>query len=57
MIAGFLAQGYTMSQAACLGVYAHGRAGDLAAEEKGEAAMIAGDLIEKIPQAIKEIIE
>ncbi len=54
MICGFLAQGYTAGQAACLGVYLHGLAGDLAAKEKGEIAMIAGDLIEKIPAAIQE---
>jgi NAD(P)H-hydrate epimerase len=57
MIGSFLAQGYSASQAACLGVYLHGRAGDLAAEEKGEASMIAGDLIEKLPQAIKETMD
>ena len=57
MIAGLLAQGYTSTEAACLGVYLHGLAGDLAAGEKGEMAMIAGDLIEKIPQAIREISE
>jgi len=54
MIGSFLAQGYSASQAACLGVYLHGLAGDLAAREKGEIAMIAGDLIDKIPQALKE---
>jgi hydroxyethylthiazole kinase-like uncharacterized protein yjeF len=57
MITGLLAQGYTSTDAACLGVYLHGLAGDLAAQEKGEMAMIAGDLIEKIPQAIKEITD
>ncbi len=57
MIGSLLAQGYSASQAACLGVYLHGMAGDLAAQEKGEIAMIAGDLIEKIPQALKETTE
>ncbi|MGC1456124.1 MAG: NAD(P)H-hydrate dehydratase [Nitrospirota bacterium] len=57
MIGGLLAQGYSASQAACLGVYLHGRAGDLAAAEKGEASMIAGDLIEKIAEALKETTE
>jgi hydroxyethylthiazole kinase-like uncharacterized protein yjeF len=43
--------------AACLGVYLHGRAGDLAAAHKGETAMIAGDIIECLPNAIRELEE
>ncbi|RMH37431.1 MAG: NAD(P)H-hydrate dehydratase [Nitrospirae bacterium] len=52
MITGFLAQGLSSWQAAQAGVYLHGLAGDLAANEKGYAGLIAGDLIERIPDAI-----
>lgn len=37
------------------GVYLHGLAGDIAAGEKTEAGMIAGDVIEAIPAALKRI--
>jgi NAD(P)H-hydrate epimerase len=52
VIAGLIAQGYSPDQAARLGVYLHGLAGDLAAAEVGEVGFIAGDLIQRIPAAI-----
>ena len=53
MIAALLGQGLGGFEAARLGVYLHGLAGDLAAKEKAQAGMIASDIIGKIPQAIK----
>ncbi|WBO84444.1 NAD(P)H-hydrate dehydratase [Hymenobacter yonginensis] len=41
--------------AALLAVYAHGRAGDLAAAETGEAGLIAGDLVQFIGPALREL--
>jgi NAD(P)H-hydrate epimerase len=52
MIAGLIAQGHTPDTAACLGVYLHGLAGDLAAAEVGAVGLLAGDLIHRIPAAI-----
>ena len=50
-----LAQGYAPGDAAVLGVYVHGLAGDLAANELGQISMTAGDLIRYLPQAWKEL--
>jgi len=36
-------------------VYLHGLAGDLAAREKGQNAMIAGDLLDTVPQAFRRL--
>lgn len=55
MIAAFLARGMEPYEAAVAGAYIHGRAGDLAARVKGEVAMIAGDIIDFLPVAFKEI--
>jgi NAD(P)H-hydrate epimerase len=44
-IAGLLAQGLTLSQAANLGVTIHAMAGDRAAREGGERGLLAGDLM------------
>lgn len=51
MISGFLGQGLNPLEASILGVYMHGLAGDIAADEKGEYSLIATDIIDKIPAA------
>lgn len=53
IIAALLGQGLSAFEAAKTGVYLHGLAGDLAAKEKTQAGMIASDIIDKIPEAIK----
>ncbi len=54
IIAAFLAQGIPAFTAARLGVYLHGLAGDLAAKGKTKACLIATDIIETIPAALKK---
>lgn len=51
IITSLLAQGYLPENAAILGVYLHGVAGDLAKEQVGEASMIASDIIDQLPNA------
>ena len=48
MILSLLAQRYTPQEAALLGVYLHGKAGDEAAKEIGENSMIARDIVKSI---------
>ncbi len=48
IILGLLAQNYTAEDAALIGVYLHGLAGDLAAAKEGQQAMIAGDITEQL---------
>ncbi|MFH1622594.1 MAG: NAD(P)H-hydrate dehydratase [Candidatus Omnitrophota bacterium] len=54
MISAFLAQGLTSFEAAKLGVYMHGLAGDLAEKEKTQMGLVASDIIDQIPEAIKK---
>jgi len=54
MIAGFAAQGIRLEDAVVAGVYLHGLAGDIAASEKGEHGLIAADLADRLPYAIKQ---
>lgn len=54
-LTGFAAQGLTCEDAAALSACLHGRAGELAAEEKGAHSMLASDLLDAIPAAIQEL--
>ncbi len=51
VICGLLAQGYLPEKAASMGVFIHGLAGDLAAKEFGQEAMIAGDIVDFLGKA------
>jgi ADP-dependent NAD(P)H-hydrate dehydratase len=53
LIAALIAQGMKPFEAAQLGVYVHGRAGDLAAEALGQVGLIASDVIEYLPRAFR----
>lgn len=55
VITGLLAQNYAAAEAAVLGVYLHGLAGDLAAEKLSQEAMIAGDITESLPAAFRQL--
>ncbi len=55
MIAAFTAQGLSGFEAAKYGAYLHGKAGDLAAKAKTRTSMIASDIIESIPDAMKTL--
>ena len=56
-IVGLAAQGLAPFDAASLGVYLHGLAGERARQELGEAGMLAGDLLPELPRAIKSLRE
>lgn len=55
IIAGFLAQGLSLIDASTSGVYIHGMAGEKLKEKFGDSGAIATDLIEVIPQVIRDL--
>lgn len=57
IIASLVAQKVDAFDAACLGVFVHGLAGDLAAEKLSKTAMLPSDIISYLPQAYKKIEE
>lgn len=57
VIAAFMAQGYRPEHAATIGVYVHGLAGDMAAEQLGEYGLTAPDIAQWCGRAIRAIIK
>ncbi len=55
MIAALVGQGLSGFEAARFGAWWHGKAGDLAARKKTRPAMIASDIIDNIPSALKSM--
>jgi ADP-dependent NAD(P)H-hydrate dehydratase len=55
LIAALIGQKLDPFDAAVLGVWAHGRAGDRAAQEVGQTALIATDLLTYLPAALKDV--
>jgi len=55
ILAGLLAQGYTPEETAQIGVFLHGRAGDLALVNESEESLIAGDIICHIDEAFRSL--
>ncbi len=56
VISGLLAQGLPVLEASVAGVYLHGLAGDIGAQEKTSYGLTAGDLIEYLPRAFKRLL-
>ncbi len=56
VIAALLAQGMPPFDAASLGAYVHGLAGDLAARDKGDRGLSAGDLVENLPAVFAALV-
>ncbi len=54
-IAGLLSQGVSLEDAAALGVYLHGLAGESVRNRLGDTGMVASDLLSELPLAIKAL--
>ncbi len=54
-IAGLLAQGLSLFDAAALGVWLHGKAGEIVSAQLGDAGMLASDLLPVLPLVIKQL--
>jgi ADP-dependent NAD(P)H-hydrate dehydratase / NAD(P)H-hydrate epimerase len=57
IIGGLLAQGVAPFDAAVAGVYVHGRAGEIASHHLGMSGVLAGDIVDFIPDAVQSILD
>jgi NAD(P)H-hydrate epimerase len=57
LIGGLCARGLDPFEACRAGVYLHGYAGDIVAQQVGEIALTASDLLGALPQAIYQVVE
>jgi NAD(P)H-hydrate epimerase len=55
MLGALLAAGREPFEAACLATFLHGLAGDVAAAAGDEVSLRAGDLLEALPTALREL--
>jgi len=56
LIGALIGQGLAPFEATCLAVHCHGRTGDLAAEKLGQVSLMATDLLDYLPAAMKEVV-
>ncbi len=55
IIASLIGQGLSPFHASLLGCFIHGLSGDIASKKKGYHGLIAGDIIESIPESFIEL--
>jgi NAD(P)H-hydrate epimerase len=55
VLGAFLARGLAPGAAVAAAVYLHGLAGDVAAERVGQESLVAGDVIEALPEAFRRV--
>ncbi|MBI4508728.1 MAG: NAD(P)H-hydrate dehydratase [Deltaproteobacteria bacterium] len=57
LVAALIGQGLPPFDAACVGVHAHGLAGDVARDQLGEMGLMAGDLLSALPGVLRGLSE
>jgi len=55
VVGSLMGQGVMAYEAACLGAFVHGFAGDIVSRSTGEAGLLAGDLADGLAEALKEL--